>query len=776
MYYIGGRRGVAMAPPTERQIKIAGLRNKGLTQDEIAKQLGIARSTVARDWAFVKAERSELPLGYEEPIIVSPINKPDLSTSIQVELNCLEFEKMRDSKVIYGREEEGKDRREIFEARSNNIIHSTFLNQVPVKRYIELSKMAFKHNIDAVELMDETITLFFRVIESLQITPYKNMKQVPDSTKLLHRYALNFKQQMSFNQMYNEEQQQMLFEKVNKVWISKMENHLEETEQLFNDALSWGISEENREDYRCLGYDSDVLFTILSKNFEKICETPQLLNELYGQFAKSEKISPSYPYNKPKFYFDNIERLALLENGISENDFYIAIKHKIADASFLQAFINSGAKTLDSYKNLNSRGFSSVYDEEEFHDLFGSFEKMGSLDVKYASEEAMSQWRFPLAIKNGDLFELLKSQNWDRRKLSIAKEIFDITGHKVGFYEGHIVETLSDFEWPSFLENTEQDNLKELVQRIGIENLHSWIFPEYNPLFIQYAIKSNRNLRYELAKPTLLELMRREYVFSNTSHGNYGNDNFEQMTDSFLMRHGLGWAKSKLPPRPYAVLEIIRNSHEKQIPLLNLMREIKDTLSANYGYSSEDQIREEIEEHLSEFCVIQPNDIVQILGRKRGPMGNEMAFEKFKVEENKTLASVERLSQSSIKPTVVAKFLGAHVNELESFFERLKDEEIHAVRLARVIRDEDLPQGCHLVWRYFVHQVNERRPKLQNEEDTFVHDIDFAKELLGLNSSQVNTLHQVRLIRNDIDHPSEGKVPKATWKRIYGVLKICELF
>jgi len=775
MYYIGRGRGVAMAPPTERQMKIADLRNKGLTQDEIAKKLGIARSTVARDWAFVKAERSELPLGYEEPIIVCPINMPDLSTSIQVELNCLEFEKMRDSKVIYGREEEGEARREIFEARSNNIIHSTFLNQVPVKRYIELSKMAFKHNIDAVDLMDRTISLFFRVIKSMQITSYQNMNQVLGSKKLLDRYALNFKQQMSFNQMYNQEQQQMLFEKANEVWISKMENHLKETEQLFNDALSWEISEENRVDYRHFGYDSDELFTILSKNFEKICETPQLLNELYLQFENHEITSPSSARTQTKFYFDKITELALLENGISENDIYIAIEHKIADASFLQAFINSGAKTLNSYRDLDNRGFSSIYDEEEFDDLVESFEKIGVLD-QYANEQTISQWRFPLRTKNGELFELLKSQNWDRRKLSTAKEIFDITGHKVGFYEGHIVETLSDFEWPSFLENTEQDNLKELVQRVGIENLHSWIFPEYNPLFIQYAIKSNRNLRYELAKPTLLELMRREYVFSNTSHGNYGNDNFEQMTDSFLMRHGLGWAKSKLPPRPYAVLEIIRNSHGKQIPLLNLMREVKDTIGANYGYSSEDQIREEIEEHLSEFCVIQPNDIIQILGRKRGPMGNKKAFEKFKVEENKTLAAVEKLSQSSIKPTVVAKFLETGVNELESFFERLKDEEIHAVRLARVIRDEDLPQGCHLVWRYFVHLVNERRPKLQNEEGTFVHDIDFAKELLELNSSQVNTLHQVRLIRNDIDHPSEGKVPKPTWKRIYGVLKICELF
>jgi hypothetical protein len=113
------------------------------------------------------------------------------------------------------------------------------------------------------------------------------------------------------------------------------------------------------------------------------------------------------------------------------------------------------------------------------------------------------------------------------------------------------------------------------------------------------------------------------------------------------------------------------------------------------------------------------------------------------VEENKTLAAVEKLSQSSIKPTVVAKFLGARVNELESFFQRLEDEEIHAVRLARVIRDEDLPQGCHLVWRYFVHLVNERKPKHQNEEDTFVHDIDFARKSILDVAVQMTTIDEV---------------------------------
>jgi len=772
-----------MAPPTERQMKIADLRNKGLTQDEIAKQLGIARSTVARDWALVKAERSELPLGYEEPVIVSPINMPDLSTSIQVELNCLDFEKMRDSRVIYAREAKGETNREIFEPRSNNIVHSVYLNQVPVKRYIELSKIAFKHNIDALRMMDETFSLFFEVTKTLQIPQYPDLEstvvigrdhKVRRSAKneLLRGYTLDFKQTTSFSKMYDEEQQQMIFEKATGVWISEMKEHLEKTEQLFNENLSWSLNHESGEKYNL---DSEELFTILSINFEAICEKPQLLTDIRAQFREHELSNPA----RHKFdrFINLLTKSALLENGINENDIYIAIEHKIADASFLQAFINSGAKTLESYRNLDSGGFSSIYDKEEFDDLNEAFSEIGTR-AREKSHENLMTWTFA-PQKDGALLELLRSNNWDKRKLSIASKIFEITGQKVEFIRGHaVIESLSEFEWPS--SDREVENLEQLVQKVGLNNLYSWIYPEYNPLFIQYAIQSSRNLSYDHAKPTFKELMNREYVFLNHNSQNrysgYGEDGFVQMSDSFLMKYGLGWAKSNLEPRPYAVLEIIRNSHGKQIPLLNLMREVTDALGANYSYSSEDQIRGEIEKHLSDICVIQPNDIVQILGRKRGPMGNEKAIEKFKVEENKTLAAVDKLNQSSIKPTVVAKFLGAHVNELESFFRRLEDEEIHAVRLARVIRDEDLPQGCHLVWRYFVHLVNERRPKLQNEEDTFVHDIDFAKELLELNSSQVNTLHQVRLIRNDIDHPSEGKVPKPTWKRIYGVLKICELF
>ena len=95
MYYISTTTAPAMAPPTDRQVQIAELRNKGLTQEQIAKELGIARSTVAREWAAVKSEMSDLPLRYEEPKVIEPENDPKLSNSIVVELNGLDFEKFR---------------------------------------------------------------------------------------------------------------------------------------------------------------------------------------------------------------------------------------------------------------------------------------------------------------------------------------------------------------------------------------------------------------------------------------------------------------------------------------------------------------------------------------------------------------------------------------------------------------------------------------------------------------------------------------------------------
>ena len=133
MNYIHSLLGRSMAPPTVRQMQIAELRSKGLTQGQIAEKLGVARSTVARDWSAVKAEMSDLPIGYEEPTVIEPVNSPNLSNSIVVTLNGMDFENSAIPKSFIPNRGQRKIRKgythTIFEARNNNIVHSTWLGR-----------------------------------------------------------------------------------------------------------------------------------------------------------------------------------------------------------------------------------------------------------------------------------------------------------------------------------------------------------------------------------------------------------------------------------------------------------------------------------------------------------------------------------------------------------------------------------------------------------------------------------------------------------------------
>ena len=167
MYYIFLKRRRSYGPPTDRQLQIAELRNKGLTQEQIADKLGIARSTVARDWSAVKAELSYLPLDYSEPTVIEPENQPDLSSSIVVSLSGPEFEKFRNSEILYSKINQNGSV-SVFEPRSNNIVHSTWMRKTPAKYYPTLSKLSIKHQVDAIELMADVSNFFYQVIKTLK--------------------------------------------------------------------------------------------------------------------------------------------------------------------------------------------------------------------------------------------------------------------------------------------------------------------------------------------------------------------------------------------------------------------------------------------------------------------------------------------------------------------------------------------------------------------------------------------------------------------------------
>ena len=166
MYYISATTAPVMAPPTDRQVQIAELRNKGLTQEQIAKELGIARSTVAREWAAVKSEMSDLPLRYEEPKVIEPENDPKLSNSIVVELNGLDFEKFRESNILY------VSNQSVFEARGNNIVHTTSMYFIPMIYYIPLSQLSLKHSCDATWIMSKCVESYEKIVKSLKPEPH----------------------------------------------------------------------------------------------------------------------------------------------------------------------------------------------------------------------------------------------------------------------------------------------------------------------------------------------------------------------------------------------------------------------------------------------------------------------------------------------------------------------------------------------------------------------------------------------------------------------------
>ena len=216
-----------------------------------------------------------------------------------------------------------------------------------------------------------------------------------------------------------------------------------------------------------------------------------------------------------------------------------------------------------------------------------------------------------------------------------------------------------------------------------------------------------------------------------------------------------------------------RSEITPEIPLTNLFGEGKAETHAAW-YANEQSMQRDISENLSKYCVVQPNGIVQIVGRKKQPVSNQDAIEVYEKEREKMLTSLVEERPHNINKERLSKQLGVKALELPSFFKRVEAEEIHALRLARVIRDDDLPQAS-LVWRYFVKLVAPLKSR-SDEDDPFVYDIDFAAEHFDLKKAQINVLHDVRKIRNDVDHDDNDiKPPNPTWKRVVGVLKVCEL-
>ena len=759
-----------MAPPTDRQMQIADLRSKGLTQGEIAEKLGVARSTVARDWSAVKAEMSDLPIGYEEPTVIEPVNSPNLSNSIVVRLNGMDFEKFRDSNVLYSKSK-SKDKERfgrgvydihIFEARNNNIVHSTWLGRTPAKYYPHLSKISLKHSIDATKLLADIVDFFFNIIRAIKpetgvIGPGTTGK-LRDRRGNTHNVTLETHVNRVFPKITSElveSEIDHIYNVVTKAWLGQVESRHSELIRILNDLISATFDSSAYEVYRSEPVD-DVVELILDR-LPSI--SPEHLQKAELRFKQCTK-----PYDVFGSHVNNVIDTALGMHGIIGDEIPIARYHKIANPELLRAFLESGAQTVDEYKSLTKAGFESTYDQDEFKEMWEVIESMPP--HQYPKE---GEWEFA-GLKQGEIYKQLLERSWTRKRLLIVKEVQEATGKRADYDTGpKWIDAFSLVEWP--VDQHERQMLTSFTETLGLENLVSWLTPRYDHELINYVFTSRHRYNFPHARATFEALMSRGHVFDQmTPQGNTVNN----MDDAFIQKYGLGWAKSDLTPSLYLVLQIVRKSHQKQIPITNLFREGNaETRVAWYG--NEQSMQRDISENLSKYCVVQPNGIVQIVGRKKQPVSNQDAIEVYEEEREKMLASLLEERPHNIKEQL-SKQLGVKADELPSFFERVEAEEIHALRLARVIQDDDLPQACHLVWRYFVKLVVPLKPVSKNESDPFVYDIDFVAERFKLKKGQINVLHDVRKIRNDVEHDDNDiKPPNPTWKRVVGVLKVCEL-
>jgi len=89
-----------MPAPEERREQIRSLRGRGLTQEEIANELGVSRATVARDLATLKEEHAGLPAGWKEPVVIkgqahSIESQPLMAVSLDA------FERLREDAVVF---------------------------------------------------------------------------------------------------------------------------------------------------------------------------------------------------------------------------------------------------------------------------------------------------------------------------------------------------------------------------------------------------------------------------------------------------------------------------------------------------------------------------------------------------------------------------------------------------------------------------------------------------------------------------------------------------
>jgi len=799
----------SMTQPTERQLQIAELRRRGDTQEVIAEKLGIARSTVARDWSAIKQEMSYLPLDWSSPSIILPaveISSED-SAAVFVNLDSLTFERLRKSTALYGSDPDGRG--EIFEFREMSIVHALDMKQIPVKYYPEIIHLILKHDCDVISQFDLIKSIIDRI--SRQVS-YSEFPRIEWDEEERGRDSPAYKRSLSgWNGSkgaglegldISDEKLQFILDEINDQWDLENQRlcddllviigpHLNFSKRWGNPANELDYENEERGDY-----------SLLLDAFDQTIKEPELL-ELWQENTRFRDV---VKLNKSAFWRTRFRNQILMHLGIIEEDIPLAYAHKIGCPALLESFMQSGAEDMNEYNALKQQGFKTVEDKEDYQlikddlellltqgwfDLThnpggGSVRKNSPAPVVKAenndyiiasaiaqmSDKGPSHYGFNTTkeLAGSKVLKNLRLEGWNEDTLKSCIRVRNQFGINIPYAGGHaIAEQWLQFEMPE--SQVEITMIKKLIEKAP-HNYASWVFMDYNPGLITYALQSEERLGYPHAFVTYSTLYTKGFSFAD-ARSEYGG----LWLAKFIVVHGLAWIESKYSPKQFAIMAILESSHQQQIAEVKLL----ETLNTQFHgmFSDNAAIKHEISINLADLCVIHTNGIVEYIANKGAIDFTKTDAISRHQERLENLANIQIIPKKQESVDSVLKRLALDDKAIPRIVARIVNKDTHAMRIARAIQSGDLEEATTVCWRFFVHEVHHKLNHLDVDKPTseFVHLIDQVQEIVTLSKTEVNTLHNVRMIRNYVEHPDDGlsvTKQRPTWKKIATVLSICE--
>jgi len=766
-----------MSQPTERQLKIAELRRRGDSQEAIADKLGIARSTVARDWSAIKQEMSYLPLDWSAPSIIIPdrsISQTD-SAAVFVNLNSLTFERLRKSNALYSSSPDGNIN--LFEFREMPIVHVLNMKGIPVQHYPELSHLILKHECDVIYQLDVLKILVDRISEIIHYSDFPGIEWDIREKHPAFKHCLagwdgdggarvgggieNFD--------ITDGELQLILEEINNQWRHEQKNLRDEIREIVGPNLNFSSKwpdpasrfyyEDEDEDEDEDGIPNAVYsgYTLLLDAFKQTIQNPELL-----ETWRPHNVNHLMRINNNQFWKTQFQNQILMREGILETDIPLANAYQICSPSLLESVMQSGAGSMKEYRELEKEGFKTVEDKEDYQLIREDKVTLTNLNWFPANEFQ--------ELTGSEILERIRLAGWNSHLIKTCIRINDQFGIIIPYSGGNVIaEQWSLFEIPE--SDIQIAQIKDLIRKAP-STYPSWIFLDYNPELIGYALQSEMPMSYPHAIITFRALHENNFSFADARRDYMGAPNW---LGRFILDHGIAWIESDFSPGQFAIMSILESSHQQQMAEGNLFEALNTLFKGMFPDIS--AIKNEISTTLVEICVIHTNGIVEYIANKEAvDFDNTDAISRHQ-ERTAKLANIQIMPKKQESVTIMLKRLVLDGKVIPRIVARIANNDTHAIRIARAIQSDDLEEATTVCWRFFVNEVHHRLNLLGYDQTTseFVHLIDRVQEIITLSKAEINTLHNVRMIRNYVEHPRLNVKRKSpTWKNIATVLIICE--